>query len=527
MVAATATAPVPITPAAPGADGWVEALAPGNHAGDEYTAGDLSDMLLNFRLAKRKIDPPIKIGHEDRQPLLAGVPGLNSGVPAVGWVDDMKVEERPDKDGRLRPVLLVKSADVHPHVSRLVRAGAYRKLSPEVYHGMPPGVLDRQAVLAELRRRSKDADAALGAALTTAAKERAAQQARRQRQIDAGTPEGIALKVEDEEDIADRELRKQLGKVLRGIALLGGEMPVIKTLADWPADAFAEGGVRAHRRWLAHHAAWCYSEGGGSMDRAQIEAHLKAAGISDAAVEQLGPLPDENLQAFGMEVLAKLAGTADAAAGGGADATATDAAAAVPDVTAGATPDVETMIADLVALGEDEAALRAMDEASLAALWKEKKGAAMSETATRRPVTAADLAAFERRLKAAQAQQAALLAIQGRRYARERAAEDARLCERWRDDWHDLPREFDENPAAPNFRQNLAAADDTTKRNYGGKLMTQREAMIASMEARGKNYARRNFSEKVKDQHQGSDFADVDASVDAYVKRRHGKRKTA
>jgi hypothetical protein len=314
---------------------------------------------------------------------------------------------------------------------------------------------------------------------------------------------------------------------LRGLALLGEDLPVIKTLADLPHRAFAEGGVGAHRRWLAHHAAWCYAEGGAGMDRAEIEAHLKAAGISDAAIAHLAGTSDEDLQAFGMEILAKLAGTAPATDGGGAGAGATEPPPAEEPPPEGATPDAETMIADLVAMGEDEAALRAMDGASLAALWKEKKGSAMSETATRRPVTAADLAAFERRLKLAQAQQAALLAIQGRRYARERREEDVKLCERYNRDGHDLPWQFDVKSTVPNFIQKLMASDDQAVRKYGEKSMTERQALIAEMEARGPGYARRNFSEKVKDRHQGGDFADVDKSVDDYVKRRHGKRKTA
>src|SRR5262249_44570394 len=118
---------------------WIEALDEGTHAGDVYTRADLDLLVKNFDLAKGLIDPPIKIGHEEVQPLAEGVTRGNTGHPAVGWVKSLAVEDRPAKLGRGRAVLLAEPEDVHPAVADLVNRRSYRKASAEIYPQPPVG----------------------------------------------------------------------------------------------------------------------------------------------------------------------------------------------------------------------------------------------------------------------------------------------------------------------------------------------------------------------------------------------------
>lgn len=124
------------------------------------------------------------------------------------------------------------------------------------------------------------------------------------------------------------------------------------------------------------------------MDRAALEAQLKNVGYSDATIKALAPLSDDDFAAFVLAALsdeaAEANGTppAEPPASGNADA-----------------PPPEQMIADLVALGYDEAELAAMTPEELLALWQQEKGTPMSDTtptpaAPSAPAPAAGAAAF-------------------------------------------------------------------------------------------------------------------------------------
>src|SRR5262245_46631335 len=258
---------------------WIDVLSAGRHRGELYTKADLDAIARNFALARGIVDPPLVIGHEETQPLLAGVVA-NTGDPAIGWVDAVKVIARADKLGRPTWVLRARLADVFPLIERLVRVGAYRKVSAEVYDEPPEG-----------------------------------------------SPPGCR------------------GKMLRRVALLGGELPQIKTLLDLPAASFSE------RAWLAKHA-----EGGTAMDRAQMEAILLGAGWTQEEIDQI---KDDTV--LGLIVTHEVQET-----GGG-----TAPAMQEPPPTP---PDRATMTADLIAAGHDAAELEALSDADLAALWQQEIG---------------------------------------------------------------------------------------------------------------------------------------------------------
>jgi hypothetical protein len=149
------------------------------------------------------------------------------------------------------------------------------------------------------------------------------------------------------------------GCMLRRVAFLGGELPQIKSLADLPLVRMGGPDAPFHRHFAEVKP----------MDRAALEEQLKGLGWSEATVGMVSAAfkDDGEFAAFVNQVLAEKAGALPAG----------DAPAGNADPPPA--PDAETMIADLVALGEDENALRAMSPDDLYQLWLEKKGAAMSE----------------------------------------------------------------------------------------------------------------------------------------------------
>jgi hypothetical protein len=174
------------------------------------------------------------------------------------------------------------------------------------------------------------------------------------------------------------------GRMLRRVALLGAELPQIKSLADLPLAEYAEPFARGEsdsvecRPWVirkvsaAHFAAGAgrvtYFAEAGPMDRATLETQLKGVGYSDSTIEALKPLSDDEFAAF---VLAALS-----------DETAEAQGKPPPEPPSGNAdaPPPEQMIADLVALGYDEAELAAMTPEELLALWQQEKGTPMSDT---------------------------------------------------------------------------------------------------------------------------------------------------
>jgi hypothetical protein len=281
------------------------------------------------------LEPPVVVGHEEEQELLS-----NTGIPAAGYVIGLRRKGRQ---------LFADLSQIFPDIAKLIEAGAYKHVSAEIYPKDRP-------------------------------------------------PEGVPA----------------VGCMLRRVALLGGQLPHIKSLSDlpppgkaslipdvpvfeagpWqgeyysladlddmvtnfnrfsrPARRFAEyvrlasprlGQLHPTRRvWQNTSRTWaCFSE-----VRAMADSTLRDAAVG--AIKASHPdLSDDFLASLSDEQLAMLA-AADTTGG-----------ASTGDAQMQDMPSREQMIADLVALGEDQAALEAMTEEDLMRLWQEKKGATMAE----------------------------------------------------------------------------------------------------------------------------------------------------
>ncbi len=121
------------------------------------------------------------------------------------------------------PILRTDFEEVDPRVAEAVRQKKYRKVSAEVYDSPPEGI-PHQRVVEELRARGHDPNRVKLAAKTYAEKRMAELKAEGQ-QVDK---RGFQALIEE-------GMRVPLGKMLRRVVLLGGEIPQLKTLADIPA----------------------------------------------------------------------------------------------------------------------------------------------------------------------------------------------------------------------------------------------------------------------------------------------------
>jgi hypothetical protein len=97
----------------------IEVFAAGTWNGDKYSVKDLDDMVAAFAETKEKIKPFVKIGHGDEQGLLR-----SDEMPAAGWVTDLY---------RSGNKLLANFSKVPKKIYDLIRAGAYRTVSSEIY----------------------------------------------------------------------------------------------------------------------------------------------------------------------------------------------------------------------------------------------------------------------------------------------------------------------------------------------------------------------------------------------------------
>lgn len=99
----------------------VEIFDTGTWNGDPYTDAQLDEMVANTMTLKRKglLEPPIKLGHADRQDLLD-----KEGLPAAGWIERIY---------RVGSKVVADLSHVPAKVGELVRAGAYRKVSAEIW----------------------------------------------------------------------------------------------------------------------------------------------------------------------------------------------------------------------------------------------------------------------------------------------------------------------------------------------------------------------------------------------------------
>jgi hypothetical protein len=340
----------------------VEVFASGVWQGDVYTIRDLDDMVRNFHALYPQVEPPVKIGHDDLQEF--------SGVPAVGWVVDLYREG---------PKLFADLEQIFPDIADLIDAGAYKKVSAEIYPRGEP-------------------------------------------------PEGV----------------KATGYVFKAVAFLGGELPHLKHLSELPAPVrFAE---KVRRRRLHLPPVLSMMRGGAGrkhrvffeatpMDRKALEEQLKGVGWTDEMIAALSGLSDDD---FGKFVLLALAQEA-----------AEDAPAPAPgqaDATWPQGMDRNAVVAELVAMGEDQAAVEAMSDADLLALYEQRKTAMSDTTTTPAPTPAAGAAPkqvtykfaeleskageLEKRMAAAEEREKAAERVRRLREANERKSLVHAFCER-------------------------------------------------------------------------------------------------
>jgi hypothetical protein len=98
-----------------------------------YTEADLDQMVANWRAMGDRLRPTLVIGHDEDQDLLK-----NSGLFAAGWLTGLR---------RHGKKLLADFKDVPRVIVDLIRRGAYRRVSAEVYHDFRQGGASRGHVL--------------------------------------------------------------------------------------------------------------------------------------------------------------------------------------------------------------------------------------------------------------------------------------------------------------------------------------------------------------------------------------------
>ncbi len=98
----------------------VEIFKVGKWNNDSYSAKDLDEMVKAFNELKDEIKPPLKLGH-GKQDLLK-----QQGMPAAGWISKLKIVGQK---------LLADIIQVPKTIYELVKKGAYKKISSEIYWG--------------------------------------------------------------------------------------------------------------------------------------------------------------------------------------------------------------------------------------------------------------------------------------------------------------------------------------------------------------------------------------------------------
>lgn len=85
--------------------------------GDTYTESDIQAIADAFTDLKGQLRPPLKLGHNDEQKMA-------DGMPAIGWLDNVRA---------VGSKLFADFVKVPKKISDLLKVGAYRTVSPEIY----------------------------------------------------------------------------------------------------------------------------------------------------------------------------------------------------------------------------------------------------------------------------------------------------------------------------------------------------------------------------------------------------------
>lgn len=102
----------------------VEIFSSGTWNGDVFTVEDLNDMVKTFEENKAGVQPYIKLGHDKKQKIAEKSDLQKDGLPALGWID--KMYTKGDK-------LIADFADIPKKVYDLIKVGAYKKVSCEMF----------------------------------------------------------------------------------------------------------------------------------------------------------------------------------------------------------------------------------------------------------------------------------------------------------------------------------------------------------------------------------------------------------
>ncbi len=106
-----------------------EVFSAGKYNGDEYSEADLDAMVSAYQELKGRLDPPLKLGHNDKQPDAKEFE-RDDGKPAMGWVENLR---------RVGKKLLADFVQVPQQVVDWVKEGRYKKKSAEIYWGFKDG----------------------------------------------------------------------------------------------------------------------------------------------------------------------------------------------------------------------------------------------------------------------------------------------------------------------------------------------------------------------------------------------------
>lgn len=89
----------------------------------EFADSSVLDVILsNFKKLKNKLNPPLKLGHDEKQALVQ-----NSGFPSAGWITALKRKEATNK-------LMAYFSNVPEVIIKLIESGAYKRISAELYN---------------------------------------------------------------------------------------------------------------------------------------------------------------------------------------------------------------------------------------------------------------------------------------------------------------------------------------------------------------------------------------------------------
>ena len=97
----------------------VEIFQTGKWNGDLYSLDDLKEVVNSFEPLKETLQPFVKLGHNESQPLLA-----KDGLPAAGWIENIYIQGNK---------LMADIKDMPATIYELVKNKAYKRISSEIY----------------------------------------------------------------------------------------------------------------------------------------------------------------------------------------------------------------------------------------------------------------------------------------------------------------------------------------------------------------------------------------------------------